>query len=89
MEIYLYKQLGCSACKKARILLELQGYTQIREILVDNPLLELGIQMLFTDKQVHTPVIVIPDKGIYILNIEATQLFRLVSLQPEVEQIRV
>ena len=87
MVIYLYKQSGCDACRLAKDLLESQGYTQIVEVLVDNPILEIGMKMLFNDKQIHTPVVVIPDKGIYILNTEATQLFRLVSLEPDLIQV--
>lgn len=63
-------------------MLEGQGHT-IREIYIDNPMLECGIQMLFKDGKVHAPVIVIPDQGIYIINTEATQLFRIVSLELE------
>ena len=82
MEVFLYKLEECAACAKAKQLLESQGHT-VQEIMIDNPLLEMGIQMLFNDKQVHAPIAVIPNKGIYILNTEADQMFRLVSLEPE------
>lgn len=82
MEVLLYKLEECDACEKARVLLESQGHT-IQEIMIDNPLLECGIQMLFKDNCVHAPVVVIPNQGIYIMNSEGTQLFRLVSLEPE------
>ena len=80
MDVFLYKLEECDACAKAKKLLEAQGHT-IREILIDNPLLELGIQMLFNDNMVQAPVIVIPEQGIYILNSDGTQLFRLVTLE--------
>ena len=82
MEVFLYKLEECDACADALVTLEAQGHT-VQEIVIDNPLLELGIQMLFDNKQVHAPIAVIPNKGIYIFNIEADQMFRLVSLEPE------
>jgi len=82
VQVFLYKLEECDACAKAKLLLEAQGYT-IQEIVIDNPLLEIGIQMLFKDGQVHAPVIVIPDKGIYIVDTEVTQLFRIANLEPE------
>ena len=49
---------------------------------MDNPLLELGVGMLFKDKRVHTPVIVLEQKGIYALSTGPDpQLLRLVNLE--------
>jgi glutaredoxin len=80
VSVYLYKLKGCTACEKAREYLVSQGYTPL-EVIIDNPLLEIGIQMLFKDGKVHAPVVCIPDKGIYIFDNEVTQMLRLVSLE--------
>lgn len=88
MEVFLYKLEGCDACDKARELLESQGHT-IREIMIDNPLLMIGVQLLFKDSRVHAPVVVIPDVGMYILNTEGTQLFRIANLKPEINESEV
>lgn len=81
MAAWLYTQESCGACEKARALLRNQGHT-IREVRVDNPLLELGVGMLFKDKRVHTPVVFLEGEGIYILSSDIEpQLLRLVNLK--------
>ena len=77
--VYLYKLEGCEACVKARALLISKGYT-IKELFIDNPLLEMASASLYKDNKVHAPLVVIPNKGIYMLNADGTDLLRLVSL---------
>lgn len=49
----------------------------------------IGVQLLFKDSRVHAPVVVIPDVGMYILNTEGTQLFRIANLKPEINESEV
>lgn len=81
MEAFLYTLAGCGACQRARTILEGQG-RQVREIPIDNPLLELSVAQLFRDRQLHAPVVVLPERGIYTLSTDAEpQLLRIVSLE--------
>lgn len=87
MEVYLYTREECEACETAHTFLIANGY-EVQEVRVDNPLLELGIKLLFRDGQLHTPVIVIPDKGIYVMSQDAEpQLLRIVSLEKEASSV--
>ncbi len=62
---YLYTKQDCGGCETARNLLKDESHT---EIPIDNPLVELGIQVLFKDGRVHAPILVKPDIGIYMIS---------------------
>ena len=80
---WLYTLAGCDACGRARGLLAKRGYT-VREVPIDNPLLELGVRRLFRDQEVHAPVVVLPSVGVYTLSTdEPPQLLRIVSLEAD------
>jgi hypothetical protein len=65
----LYTLPDCDACDKAHSVLEGKGYS-VRTILIDNPLLELGVGLLFKDRKAHAPLAVLPDGAIYLFNNE-------------------
>ena len=80
---YVYTLPGCGACERAKGLAADKGY-EVREVPIDNPVLELGVKMLFRDGALRAPVVVLPEKGIYTLSdSEPVQLLRLVSLEPD------
>ncbi len=57
--LYLYTKKECGGCETAR------NSLKDSEVPIDNPITELGIQVLFKDGLVHAPILVEPDKGIY------------------------
>lgn len=66
MVAFLYTLPDCEACHLARrVLTEQRPDLTIQEVPLDNPLVEEGVKILFEDGQVHAPVVVIPDEGIY------------------------
>lgn len=80
--VYLYTLPGCDACERARALVSERGYTPV-VVPIDNPLLELGVKLLFNNR-LHAPVIVFPEQGIYILSQDdPPQLLRVVNLVPD------
>ena len=79
MVAWLYTLSGCSACETAHTLLLAQRY-EVRKVLVDNPLLELGVSSVFKDRVVHAPVIVIEGRGIFVLDASGAVLCRVVDL---------
>ena len=87
MRAYLYTLPDCEACAEAKELASAQGY-EWREVPIDNPLLELGVGTLFNDYRVHAPVLVVPDKGIYIPSTsKPMQFLRMVNLEPELQAV--
>ena len=81
---YLYTLPGCAGCEKARGLLAARGLAPV-EVPIDNPLLEVGVKMLFKDGLVHAPVIVLPGQAVYMLSTgEPPALLKVISLAPEV-----
>lgn len=82
MIAYVYTLPGCESCERAKAMVRSLGYDP-REVPIDNPLLETGVQVLFRDRQVHAPVVVVPDRGCYIMSqSEPYQLLRIVNLEP-------
>lgn len=81
---WLYTQEGCGGCDRARALLAGHGYTVI-EVAVDNPLLELGVRQIFRDHLVHTPVVVLPGRGVYVLSSAdaGAALMRIISTEAD------
>ena len=77
---WVYTLKGCEVCSKAIDLVTQQGY-HVYEVEINNPLLEQAVAMLFTDHKLHAPVVVIPELGIYILDQDGTQLFRIVNME--------
>ena len=83
MRAWLYTLPDCEACVEARKLVSAQGLTWI-EVPIDNPLLEMGVGMLYKDKVIRAPVLVVSNKGIYILSTsEPRQFLRIVNLEPD------
>ena len=81
MTAWVYTQAGCPACDEAKQLVAARGYAPV-EVPIDNPLVELGVKLLFRDGLVHAPVVVLPD-GFYVLTVsEPRQLLRIVDLTP-------
>lgn len=64
---YLYTKQECGGCETARSLL-IESHKEFKEVPIDNPLVEVGIQIWFKDGLVHAPILFIPDGGIYMLN---------------------
>lgn len=62
---YLYTLPECRMCEMAKKLLGAKGW-EWREVPINNPILEFGIQMLFKDRKVHAPVFVNPAEGVFI-----------------------
>jgi hypothetical protein len=73
----LYTLPECPACIKAYGVLSKKGYS-VRTILIDNPLLELGVGLLFNDRKAHAPLAVLPDQTLYLFNDE--QMFKIGNL---------
>lgn len=81
MQAYLYTLEDCQSCEVARTLAISKGYN-LTEVPIDNPLLELGVQLLFNDNKVYAPVVVIPGEAIYILTQDIPQrLVKVVGLE--------
>lgn len=86
--VYLYSLPDCPACERAKALLHQQGLVPIVEVGIDNPLVEVGVKMLFHDGLIHSPVVIIPGNGAYVLNEglgknAPPELHMVVSLAPE------
>lgn len=82
MVAHVYTLPGCDACRTAKELVVRQGHA-VNEVAIDNPLVELGVQMVFRDRQVHAPVVVLPGEGVYVLNTgDPPQLLRVLNLEP-------
>jgi len=54
---FLYVKNGCPGCIKAREFLVARG-EEYREVLVDNPLLEIGIEKLLKNGHILVPLLV-------------------------------
>lgn len=67
MSIYLYTMQNCDGCESARSLLH-KNNVEFIEIPLDNPLVQLGSQVLFKDGLVHAPLVVDTEKGVFMLN---------------------
>ena len=67
MATYLYTRPDCEPCRGAKALLAGEG-REYREVPLDNPLVELGVQALFRDGLVHSPVMVVEGDGVYVLS---------------------
>ena len=65
MDGFLYTLPSCEACQGAKAFLSTKQWA-FTEILIDNPVLELGIQLFFQDRKVHAPVYVVPGTGVWI-----------------------
>lgn len=65
----------CSGCKAARALLH-KNKTTYKEIPLDNPLVQLGSQVLFKNK-VMAPILATDDGKIYILNGDQTDFIKV------------
>lgn len=79
--VYLYSLEGCNACAWLEENLSSTG-TEFKKVMIDSPLLELGVQVLFKDGKVHAPVLVRPQDGIYILSeSEPRQLLKIHDLK--------
>lgn len=75
----VYTLPGCDACERAKAYLA--GIAEpYREILIDNPLIELGVRSLFKDRQLHAPVVLRPAKGAYVMT-ENGRLARIVQTE--------
>ena len=79
--VYLYTLENCEACKKASMTLSKMGH-KVQKISIDNPILEIGVKMLFKDGLIHAPLVVIPNEGIYMFG-EDMNLLRIVSLKED------
>ena len=78
---YLYTLPNCGACSEGQRLALEQGL-EVREIPVDNPLVELGVRKLFRHEELKVPVLVIEERGIYVLSdSEPIQWLRIMSLE--------
>ena len=66
MKAYLYYKDDCDACSMLNAMLTKNGYA-VEKVRIDNPLVELGLQVIFNDDLVRSPVAVVPERGIYIL----------------------
>ena len=83
MEVWLYVEDGCGACAIARSLAASRwGAGNVREVVVDDPLLQLGVQTLFSGLVV-TPVVLVPGEAIYKLSGDGESLIEHVSLRAE------
>ena len=82
---WVYSLTDCPACGRARALAaERVGHENVVEVRIDHPLLELGVRQLFTDRQVHAPVVVIEGQGVYTLTLDEPQrLVRIISLEAQ------
>lgn len=65
MHGHLYTLPDCRMCVMAKKLLSAKGW-EWREVPIDNPLVEYGVQALFKDRKVHAPVYVAPEDGVFI-----------------------
>ena len=83
MEAWLYVEDGCGACAIARRLAAVRwGAENVREVVVADPLLQLGVQTLFSGLVV-TPVVVVAGEAIYKLSGDGESLIEHVSLRAE------
>lgn len=87
MDGFLYTLPDCGICSLAKTILNYKGWGW-KEVPIDNPILELGIQLIFRDRKVHAPVYVVPNEGIWIFlpikgEEEKAALFKVVSMKSE------
>lgn len=66
MNTLVYTLADCEACNKVKALLRVNG-EDYYEIPIDNPLLELGVKTLFNDEQIHAPIVLRPNQGVFML----------------------
>lgn len=77
--VYLYTTPGCGACAIARALASARWGDRVREVEVDSPFVEVGIQVFFGGLVV-TPVVVVPDEAVYKLDGEGSAFIEHASL---------
>lgn len=76
---YLYTLPECGECENARRLLGQEDYT---EILINNPLLSLGVQQFFQDGKPHAPLLVKPDGVYFLIQDKFQRIARLTNAEP-------
>ena len=81
---YIYTQKDCEACIGVYEIIRESIEEQLNFIEIDigtDPLAEIGIKLLTKGNELTVPIVVIPQKGIYLVSKnEPKQLVRLINL---------
>ena len=84
---YLYTLSDCGACEGLRQKLIEHG-KPFRVVPIDNPLLEIGVKLLFKDKLLHAPLFCDPEDGVFMPSNGSDQLLRILDLRNQHETTR-